>query len=584
MRTQFFVSLFFFRIQKVCVCLFFCLAFHISYAQHNPNYYLQIVSDKKHDIRVLNKKQYETEFADSIALIDELSRLQKHLQHKGYLACSFDSLVFDSLFVKAYLHTGRQYRWHDLSAERVPVKKMEKQQNRFIRQMDKKPVNRHRIADFEQKQLREFSHSGYPFAQTGLDSVRIVADKISANLYAEPNQQIVIDTIHVKCHNCDVRQTFIQRYLTIKPGDVYDESKIERISSQVQSLPYLKEIRPFDVVFHQETADLYLYLTQRKANRFNGILGLQPSDKTKSKVMLTGELNLLLHNKLGRGERIRFDWSHKKSASQDLALGFTYPFLFNLPVGVDVSFALEKTDSTYLTVDYSIGLPLLFSGTNYLKAYFRKKTSSKIGGQSETENEENIGNISASMYGLMYRYEQVDYRFNPRKGVIFEGNASLGTKTQFQAENTTQYEFHVTADAFFPLFSRSTIHFANQTAWLYNSEKRLYENELFKIGGLNSFRGIDEKSVLASLYSIGTVEYRFLFEENAHFLFFYEIMYYQKHLTERILDDLPYSFGIGASFDTRAGIFSLHYGIGKQFDNPIDLQSAKVHVGYISRF
>ena len=50
------------------------------------------------------------------------------------------------------------------------------------------------------------------------------------------------------------------------------------------------------------------------------------------------------------------------------------------------------------------------------------------------------------------------------------------------------------------------------------------------------------------------------------------------------LIDRPFGVGAGISFDTRAGIFSLNYAIGKQFNNPIDFKTAKIHFGFVSVF
>jgi len=50
------------------------------------------------------------------------------------------------------------------------------------------------------------------------------------------------------------------------------------------------------------------------------------------------------------------------------------------------------------------------------------------------------------------------------------------------------------------------------------------------------------------------------------------------------MSDNPFGFGAGMSFETKAGIFSIMYALGKQFDNPIDMKSAKIHFGIISTF
>ena len=40
----------------------------------------------------------------------------------------------------------------------------------------------------------------------------------------------------------------------------------------------------------------------------------------------------------------------------------------------------------------------------------------------------------------------------------------------------------------------------------------------------------------------------------------------------------------GGSFETKAGIFSLNYAVGKQLNNPIDFSSAKIHFGFLNQF
>ena len=48
--------------------------------------------------------------------------------------------------------------------------------------------------------------------------------------------------------------------------------------------------------------------------------------------------------------------------------------------------------------------------------------------------------------------------------------------------------------------------------------------------------------------------------------------------------DRPFGFGSGMSFETKAGIFSITYALGKQFDNPIKFSSAKIHFGFVNFF
>ena len=112
----------------------------------------------------------------------------------------------------------------------------------------------------------------------------------------------------------------------------------------------------------------------------------------------------------------------------------------------------------------------------------------------------------------------------------------------------------------------------------------LYRNELFRIGGLRTMRGVDEASIFASSYAIGTVEYRFVFEENSNFFLFVDQGWWEDTAREELLTDNPLGFGTGVTFETKAGLFSLTYALAREFSQPVNLRAGKIHFGFISLF
>jgi hemolysin activation/secretion protein len=126
------------------------------------------------------------------------------------------------------------------------------------------------------------------------------------------------------------------------------------------------------------------------------------------------------------------------------------------------------------------------------------------------------------------------------------------------------------------------IDLGNKSAWIYSPD--IFTNELFRIGGLKSLRGFDEESIYASSYSMGKVEWRYLVGENSFLFLFMNGAYYDNRSNKQYIHDTPYGFGTGINFDTKIGIMSLSYALGKQFDNPIYFRSAKVHFGIVNYF
>ena len=116
------------------------------------------------------------------------------------------------------------------------------------------------------------------------------------------------------------------------------------------------------------------------------------------------------------------------------------------------------------------------------------------------------------------------------------------------------------------------------------SGDNLFDNELYRIGGRTSLRGFNEQAFSASLFSVFSAEYRFLFDQNSAFFGFVDYGYYESEITVKFTKDTPLGFGLGVNFNTNSGIFSLIYGLGRQQGNPILVKNGKIHFGYINLF
>jgi hemolysin activation/secretion protein len=149
-------------------------------------------------------------------------------------------------------------------------------------------------------------------------------------------------------------------------------------------------------------------------------------------------------------------------------------------------------------------------------------------------------------------------------------------------QSSVQYVLDGNVTWHIPLGRRGTVRLVAQGGSMVNDQ--LYTNELYRIGGLKSLRGMDEASIYCSSYAIGTVEYRFLYEENGNFFLFMDQGWWEDSSQATLKTDTPIGFGVGTSFETKAGIFGLTYALGRQFNNPIDLRGGKVYFGFTSLF
>nr|MBP6574182.1 hypothetical protein [Flavobacteriales bacterium] len=65
---------------------------------------------------------------------------------------------------------------------------------------------------------------------------------------------------------------------------------------------------------------------------------------------------------------------------------------------------------------------------------------------------------------------------------------------------------------------------------------------------------------------------------------FVDMGWWEDQSKDELISDDPVGFGVGASFETKAGIFGLTYALGQQFSNPIDLREGKIHFGFSTLF
>lgn len=540
---------------------------------------------------------------DSLLILNQLESVIIEIYSEGYLAASIDSIWFDSTYAYIDLYLGKKYLWSELNFSKLDNEALESL--RFINKRKKvEHVDLHQLQNIKNNIVSYYENNGYPFASVNLDPFEINDSLFKASIEVNKGGFYVLDSVIMK-GDAKISSNYINKTLNVESRKPFNQQKINEISKKIADLSFISEIKPAEIEFREDAVDLYLYLANKKANMFNGIIGFLPDpegfrDEQTGKLLITGELNLNLVNPFGRGEEILLRWEKLESSTQKLNVGFNYPYIFKTNLGIDADFELYKKDSTYLSLNTGLGLRLFLSNDDYIKGYYRYKSSSRIGGD-ESLSSLNFADVKSNIFGMAYYLNDLDYKFNPRKGTELNLFGGAGFKTiidasnemdslEFEADkNTLEIEAGLDFNLYFPIYRNFVFHFGNSTRYLdqfADSEKEpvFFENELYRFGGANSLRGFDESIFFASVYSIQNIEIKYLFEQNSAFYVFWNGAYYYKELTSDTTEDFPWGFGIGMDFETKAGIFSLSYALGKQFDNPFEIQAAKIHFGYVSRF
>jgi outer membrane protein assembly factor BamA len=521
-------------------------------------------------------------FKDSLSVIRFLQNIQIKAVKKGYILSSFDSIHFNNSAAFVHFTLGDKINEIHLSYSQVDIQFLKQKANLKEKQLANIPFQASELAKILRLLYQSGVNNGYPFTKITLDSVLFEGNSIHAKLLLNKGELYRIKQIHIKGDSLLSKQ-MISSLIRIKEGDLFSDANLASISRHIKQVNHLQEIKPHEILFTKDGVELFIYVKSNPISSINGILGLQPNPITE-KLAVTGELSLKLINVFRKSEMIQLNWRSIQPGTQSLNSGFNYPYLFKSPFGIDAAFNLYKKDSTFLEIKAQLGIQYQLSGGSFLKAYYQNNGSSILSGASSSTL--NFSTVRTSAYGLSFLRKELDYIPNPSSGYILLTDVAIGNRNARKTDTsdvitTTTFRMSVQLNWFIPLAKRHVLRFGANAETYYAPE--IYENERFRFGGLTSLRGFNEDELFATTKAVLTLEYRFLVDQNSHaFAFFDQGMY--ENTSTSYERDFPFGFGAGFSFGTQLGIFSISYGIGKQFDNPILLKNGKVHFGYIAYF
>ncbi|MCC6371316.1 MAG: hypothetical protein IT236_09955, partial [Bacteroidia bacterium] len=537
------------------------------------------------------KTNYKKKLASTSAARKEIDAYLTQLHYRGYLLASVDSVYGDSTHLTARVSENQMYKTARLKAGNLDptlASKLGISEKLYLNQA----FNYKTVAKSLEKIIVYYENNGFPFATAALDSVTITGNQINAAFNIQKNKFFKIDSIKIE-GNARVNTNFLYRYLSIKENMPYNEEALSNISQKLKQLPFVTQTRVQRVQLSNKTNKLLLFIDKKNASQFDGIIGLLP-DATTKKTIVTGDIKFkLVNGVLRNGETIDIQWRRMKTQTIDLNGKFTNPYMFGTPFGIDYGIKIYRRDTTFIDINNNFGFQYYFKGLNNIKFYYKQRNNNLIStsGYQFVTNLPEYADMVTQAYGLGALFENTDYRFNPKKGINLSINGQVGNRSikknpkinDLAYKNvllrSTQYQIEGAMALYLNLKGNNVLKMGVQGASVFGNAG-IYKNELFRIGGLRTLRGFDEESIFASTYLIPTLEYRFLFSQNSHLLLFAESAWYENNSNHRYLNDTPVSVGAGINFETKAGILSLNYGLGKQLGNSFDLRSGKIHFGF----
>ena len=542
---------------------------------------------------MLKRYKVRATVPDSMSALREVRELVLALQGDAYLTASADALHWTPDTVRVRLYVGPTFRWAYLRNGNLGDALLTRAgyREKLFRGARFQPNDWARL---QERVLTEAENQGYPFATVGLDSVRLTGNDIAGRVVLKRGRVVTFDSIQV-VGNTKTRKQFLTRYLQIFPGQPYSQQRVAAVAQLLRQLPYVQLRAEPEVRFARGRARVYLLLDDRPSNQFDAIVGVLNSAPGQTGVQFTGEATINLRNIKGGGKQVGVQWRKTDAISQLLDAQYVHPNFFGTPLELAGTFNLYKQNNDFLTLRprFQVTYPKVEAGRVSFFAEQRRSFLLDSSLQKLTVLPENIDSQYNS-YGLGYAWNSLDDLFFPHRGYLLNAQGAVGAKTitknaEVKPElydglplRTTQYSLGLRAERYLPVKKAGVLLLRLRGEALLNP--RLFTNDLFRLGGLNSLRGFSENQLYTSSYAVATVEFRQFIGSDSYVFLFGDQAYTRHDIPADRYQDQPTGLGAGLSFRTAAGLFQFVYSMGRSADQSFGLKTSKIHFGLTSRF
>ena len=553
--------------------LFFVFNFSMVYAQ---DLYLENQAVNEKNNKVLQSISYQKKHATKADLLQEIDSVLIKLEYKGYLNTSLDTLYINDSIYKAHYLLGEKIDnlkiyYTDRSKDVFTKNNLKQISNNFDNSYFEIPFSE--VSTTLQFIVKYFEQLGNTFVRVSLHNIRIKNNSAVADIKIIDTKPRKIDKIIIKGYE-NFPKNFLAHELNLKIGSVFNKEKLINASIAINNISFVEEQKAPEVLFTNDSTYIYLYLIKKRSNRFDGIIGFS-SDEQESGLSFNGYLDLSINNIFNSGETIALFWKNNGNESQRFFISAETPYIFNIPLIPKATFELYRQDSTFSNVTTDINLGYALNLRSRITAGFNTENSNNLL-QNPTSNIRSFKNI---FYGANYRYEKLI------SDILFPIQFSFDLGTYFgsrKIENTksNQSKLSLFTNFNWNIYKKSYIFIQNQSAILISDD--YINNELFRIGGINNLRGVNEESIFTSAYSIFNLEYRYRISNSNYFYSITDYAFIENKILEE--NSQIISLGLGYAFFTKVGLLNISYAIGKFDDNSFNFNNSKLHIKIVSFF
>ncbi len=516
----------------------------------------------------------------------------------------------DSIHQQILDSTHIALTWYIRENKSVKIGTIDTDQKKYSDLMDSQPGE-----DFDpirwnadmEKILTRCANEGFPQAEI------LVADVFLKNQDGEPRLDIqfevrenaAIEINRIRFHgNVNTKENVLLRELRIKTPTHYSASSVDEALSRLRRLTYIQSVASGQFTKNDSGYTLEIYLTEGSSNYFDGIAGYIPADPPLQGYFV-GLLHLSMSNLSGTGRRTEVYWQKKNRLSQEVRLAYTEPWVLNYPFDATVRISQRIQDSLYTQLETGIETSLRVTPDWSVTAGFRYTTTEPSSALISITS--NLPDITTPYFSLGVEGDSRDHRWNPRRGLYYNALWEYGNQSETRWEiaasgdtivvqgipntykrvtqKTISHRLRAGIESSTPITKKWNAFIGAHGAEFRSGQDVIPTSEHFRFGGLKTVRGYPEDFFSGTRVAWVNLEARYLTSESSRVFLFVDQGYYYSRSYDGInrvkkFDGTPRGYGFGIRYQTKAGLFSLDYGLGKHDT----FSTSKIHFGIFTQF
>ena len=538
-----------------------------SYGIVGQNLELKITTKDSLQVHVLNKIVFKKKHNLEAGVYNEITNIHSNLKKEGFFVATLDTIIKENEKYEAMFTLGKK------TENLILILPQEFKKNTFGQFNDSVRIKTKTFENFTNLLLTNLDATGNSFSEISFTKPTLINDTLILNLKIIKSKSRTIDKVLVKGYD-KFPKKFLKQFLKIEKPTVFSKKKMKTVSQLTKSLDFIQEKKTPEVLFKKDSTHLYLFLDKLETSSFDGIINFA-SKENEEGLLLNGNLDLKLNNILNTGEKFELFWNKVAKEKSEFKINSSIPYIFNTPLSIALGFNLYRQDSTFLNTRFNLNTQYELNTKSRTSISYSSETSSYLLNTAEN----NFDSYSNYFIGIGYQLK------NLSENELFKNNYSLAIKSKLgkrknEISDQTQFQLEVLTSLNIQTNKKSYINIKSESKILRS--KNYLINELYRIGGANSIRGVNEQSIFTDSYSFANIEFRYLTSTSSYLYSITDLGFYKNSITDKLNN--AYGLGGGYRFKLNNNFVDLGYVIGNNSDNQLELDKSKLIIKWTSYF